>query len=271
MSLITVSQDFGSGGNVIAQKVAEKLQLELYDDERLINDAIEMGVKEKYLKGLEEKAPGFLDRLMGNKPDSYLDILQSVVFKIARRGSGVIFGHGSQILLKDFGCAFHIRVYAPLDARIQKLMTNEDLTEEFARNSVRKKDEEFKAFFQYSFHKSFNDMQLYDLVLNTGKISIQTAVEHIVSFAKSEEIKACSINALETMDAMALEHKIHAVLLQHDISIRDITIKVKPPGKVRIHGTVYTGVEKKKISKIIKKMPGIDDSQLAIEVAPLFS
>ena len=79
MALITISQDYGSHGYYVAQRVAKELQLALYDDETLREAAVEMGVKGENLDALKEQVPGFFDRLMGFKPDVYLNVLQGVV------------------------------------------------------------------------------------------------------------------------------------------------------------------------------------------------
>ncbi len=68
---------------------------------------------------LDEKAPGFLDKFMGSRPQVFLDILESVIYEVARKGEGVIIGHGSQMLLRNFDCAFHVRVFHPTTAHRQ--------------------------------------------------------------------------------------------------------------------------------------------------------
>ena len=60
MSLITVTTSIGCGGNRVAQKVAEGLKLDLYDDDRLQQEAISMGYSSEDLKGFDQKAPGLL-------------------------------------------------------------------------------------------------------------------------------------------------------------------------------------------------------------------
>jgi len=257
MSLITISQDFGSGGERIAKNLAASLKLELYDDERLREEAIKMGIKEDILKGLEEKTPGFFDKLMGNRPDIYLDTLHTVVYKVAKQGTGIIVGHGSQVLLKDFDCALHVRVYAPENVRVKNLMEKEAVAEETAQKIIRTKDEEHRDFFKYAFQRSFNDVWQYDLVLNTGKISIDTATKLIADLSKAREIVACSVNVLDRMACLELEHKVHATLLEHGLSPRDVSIEVAKPGEVQIHGLIYTQMDKKKIHHIIKKIDGV--------------
>ena len=59
MSLITITRSMGCGGTKIASLVADELKLELYDDQRLQQEAINMGIRSEELESLDEKAPGF--------------------------------------------------------------------------------------------------------------------------------------------------------------------------------------------------------------------
>ena len=59
MPLITISENLGSEGMSIARQVAAKLKLNLYDDERLQKEAVELGIRAEDIKvGIHEKAPG---------------------------------------------------------------------------------------------------------------------------------------------------------------------------------------------------------------------
>jgi cytidylate kinase len=62
MSLITISQGIGCDGNEIARKVSESLQIELYDDSKLKEEARRTGLHSEQLKAFDEKAPGYFER-----------------------------------------------------------------------------------------------------------------------------------------------------------------------------------------------------------------
>ncbi|MCF8095137.1 MAG: cytidylate kinase family protein [Desulfobacteraceae bacterium] len=258
MSLITISQDFGTEGYTIAKQVGDALDLEVYDDARLKDEALKEGISEEYLKGLEEKAPGFFDRLMGRKPDIYLDVLQSVVYRISRQGEGIVVGHGSQMLLKDFGCALHVRIHASLPKRAELMAEQRGIEYQVAEKIILKKDEEYKGFFKYAFQMDPNDPDLYDLVLNTGKISTETAAKYIADLGRSEEIKACSLEALESMDRMSLERRIHAALTENEIFSKMISVEVSEPGTVYIYGIVTSENEKARIVDTVKNIKEIN-------------
>lgn len=259
MSLITVLNDLGSGGKVITQKVAEELGLELYDNERLMEKAVEMGFEEKYTLGLREKSPGFFDRLMGKNPEIYLDVLQAVVYEIARQGTGLIFGHGSQILLKDFSCALHVRIIASEEKRIENVVARRSVDEADARQIMKQKDDEFKRFFSYAFNMEFNDISLYDLVINTDKIGFDQAAKQIISLAQSSEIKACSLNALDVMKRRSLERVVHAEMARQEIDTRAINLSIEEGNVANIKGIVRTEGERLRTIDTVKSMKEVAD------------
>ncbi len=259
MALITISKEYGTGSKQAARMVAEELGLELYSDKKLIETAIEMNIDADDLLGLRQKSPGFFERLLGKNPEVYNDVLQAVVYKIARQGSGIIIGHGSQILLKDFSCALHVRLFSPHEARVKHVMEKKKISEEGAERIIRIKDEELKGFFKFSYHMDFNDPKLYDLILNTEKIGYAQAAKQIVSLAQSEEIKACSLSALKTMNRRSLERLIHARLIEHDISARTVFISVKEQGIVAVDGMALSDEERQMIIQIVKSTPEVSD------------
>jgi cytidylate kinase len=188
MSLITISESIGCGGKAIAALVAKELKLELYDDRRLEEEAIQLGVQPEALKDLDEKAPGIFSRIFSDKPQVYLDLLQGVVYEVAKRGQGIILGHGSQVLLRDFGCALHVRIYGSESSRIEYLMKGRGLSREATEKLIHKTDNEQRGFLQFAFHMNWNDPCLYDLVINRDKLSTDLAAKLVIEAARSQEI-----------------------------------------------------------------------------------
>ena len=269
MSLITISQDYGSHGYYVAQRIAKELNLELYDDKTLREAAVRQGVKEENLDAMKEQVPGFFEWHMGSKSDVYLDVLQKVVYQVASDNNGVIVGHGGQVLLRDFGCALHIRIITPAEKRVRYFIDEKGFEEEQAREIVRTKDEEARDFFRYAFKMDINDPMLYDLVINTDKISIDTVISHIIQLAQSNDIAECNIGALAIMQCRALEMKIHAMLAQRDIKTTGIKIEVEQPGKVHVHGVVNYQAERQKIANALDTISELKDVKVNIYVAPL--
>lgn len=267
MSLITISQNLGSGGMAIARQVAAELKIDLYDDSRLQAEALKLNIRSDAIKKLDKKAPRLFDRILGINPDVYLDLMQAVVYEASRHGRGVIIGHGSQILLRDFGCALHVRVHASRARRVQNLMKEQNLNQESAEKLIRKSDSERNGFFQFAFQRDLDDPSLYDLIINTEKIGNNVAAKTIIDLAASEEISSCSLTALEAMEKISQTKKVEAVLLENDINLTMLHVEVPQKGTVHINGMTVTQDEKDRILKAIQAMPEITNFESNINVA----
>ncbi len=276
MSLITISEGIGCGGLAIAQRVADELNVELYDDRRLEQEAIGLGIRPKDLKGLDEKAPGLFSRILSDKAHVYLDLLQAVVYEVAKRSQGIILGHGSQILLRDFGCALHVRVYASESFRVEYLVRERGVGRAVAERLMRKTDEERRGFLQFAFHRDWDDPSQYDLLINRDKLGEELASRLIVAAAQSQEIRECSLGALDSMERLSLARRVEAAVLGGKVG-RDVLhpeilhIDIPEKGVVHITGFANTPEGRERMIKAVKGVPGVTDVRSEVEVIPLGS
>lgn len=273
MSLITISEGIGCGGLAIGQGVADELKIEFYDDRRLEQEAIGLGFRPEDLKGLDEKAPGLFSRILSHKPQVYLDLLQAVLYEVAKRGQGVIVGHGSQVLLRDFGCALHVWVYASESFRIEYLVRERGLTQASVERLMRKTDDERRGFLQFAFHRDWDDPSLYDLVINREKLGEELASWLIVGAARSQEIRECSLMALDSIERLSLARRVEAAVLEGEVH-RDVIhpeilhIEVPEKGVVHITGFANTPEARERMIKVARGVPGVTDVKSEVELIP---
>jgi len=268
MSLITISGGAGCGAEKIARLVAESAKLDFYDDQRLQQEAANMGIKSEDLKGLDEKAPGFFDVLRGRNPELYLDVMESVIYEVSRSGQGVIMGHGSQFLLRDFGCAFHVLIHASEPYRVNQIVDQQKLSSKAAEKMMNKTDHERRGFMRFAFHMDWNDPSLYDLVINTEKFGVEGAAKLILDALKSQAIQECSLNALESMERMSLVKKVEAALLKEQFSFTQFHVEVPEKGTVQIYGYTSTAEDKKRMLAVVKKVAGVAEIVDELSVLP---
>lgn len=270
MALITFTSNFGANGDKIAQKVSDRLGIELFDDQKMQEMVAAMGVSDKEMKDFDEIAPGFFDRLFTKKPARYLELLGSTVYDIASRGEGVITGHGAQAFLKDFGCALHVMITASENTRSRWIAEKQNISEAAAKEIVHKMDRRFKEFIQYAFKRQGNDPSDFDIVINIDKIGADWAVKLIVDIARSEEVKSCSVNAIEEMKSSSLQRKVEAAIIQKISLFTHVFVKVTGEGKVHLTGATFSEEERAKIISTAQKVPGVSNvtSEIFVRVDP---
>lgn len=255
MNFITFSRKMGASGSEVAQRVADQLGYKFHDTETIEKMAREMGFL-KDVRGIDEKTPSFFMTFFSQKPEAQVDRLTSVIYELARQGSAVFLGRGSHILLRSFECALHVRVTASRGFRIENLVKRGIPTSNEAAKLIERSDHERSRFIKLFFGVDWDNPELYDLTLNMDRLTVDMAVDTIVKAAKSEEIRACSIDALKSLEMMSLVRRAEAALIEAGL-LRIPSVIVTEPGRVQLIGIVSDEKSKAKAEEVLKGVPGL--------------
>jgi len=185
--IITISREPGSGGRLIARALADKLSLDLFDQEVVHEMAKSANVSTRLMETLDEKGVSTLHEwvsaLVDSRhlwPDQYMQHLMRVVGTIGEHGRSVIVGRGSNFIIPK-EMKLSVRIEAPLEVRVQNIVNEFGASEDEARRRAIKTESERKAFIRKYFNADIADPIHYDLVINTGKLGIDEAVNLIVA------------------------------------------------------------------------------------------
>jgi cytidylate kinase len=260
MYFITISELLGTKGEQIAKEVAKSLTYTYYGEEELLKAAERMGFLLDVQK-IDEKGPSLLERFFSEKPKVYLDRLQSVIFEVAKQGDAIFFGRGSQLLLNSFGCALHVLVTGSLEKRIERVMQEKGVGREIAEKMIHRSDQEKKGFFRFAFEEDWLSPHLYDLILNTDKLNIESAARMVVDAARSGEIKACGMDSVKLLGKLSLHRKVESALIEAGMMNQFLFFNIEDPDSVKVYGLTHSLEEKENIEKILK---GIKDVKKVI-------
>lgn len=201
--IVTVSRELGSLGTRIAEGVAARFDTSCVDKEVLAEMARQAGVPvEEIAEGeerllsrpmvvSEEMRAFFSDRQgsgrSGLSEANYIERMSDAIDALAEGGNIVFVGRGVQMILAHRPDTLHTHIYAPLDvrsARVQALRGLQGM--EQAMQIVRRADERRRGWFRRFFTgANWKDPRHYHLMINTGRVSVDTAVDIIVQAAQS--------------------------------------------------------------------------------------
>jgi len=256
MYFTTISEMLGTGGEKIARQVAKELNYTFYGEEELFKAADEMGFLSD-IKKLGEKSPALLERFFGEKPKIYLDRLQSVIYEVARKGDAVFFGRGSQLLLHSFDCAFHVLVTGSMEKRVKRVMEEKQVSREVAERVIHRSDHDKRGFIRFAFDEDWLNPNLYDLISNTDKLSVDSVVKMIAEGARSEEIKSCGIDSVTNLKRLSIQRQIESALLESGLMTSHLFFTIENGNSVRLFGMVNSQEEKEKVEALAKKAKDI--------------
>ncbi len=184
--VITVSMEPGSGGSLVARGIAKRLDFDLYNREIIEGIAKSSRIRASVIESLEkERLSGiedFISSLVKKHymyPGIYLRHLLEVVSALAKHGRAVIVGRGANFILPPQE-RFSVRVVAPLQTRIQNVMRMFSASRDVAERRVITRESKRRAFVRQSFNADISDPLNYDLVINSGRMSTESAVDAVI-------------------------------------------------------------------------------------------
>lgn len=210
MSVITISRQFASGGDMIAAEVCERLGYRYFDKEMMVEAALNVGLCENEIVDFTEdryKVQDFISRLLRGRPRTMKEVLireeqhglietltlrelneqdcialvRYTIERVHEEGNIVIVGRGGQAILKDKPNVLHVRIIAPLEARIQRLRARGMTGVSEIKNTLRDSDRASAEFLKRFFNIRWDDPEHYHLTLNTGLLDTETAAETIIA------------------------------------------------------------------------------------------
>jgi cytidylate kinase len=189
--VITISRDYGSGGDVIAQRLSQRLNIPLYDETVLKEVAMRLQDDPAIVKLLDE---GFgrakdmwLYRLFSGKdigPDAYRDTLIKVVMSLGRLG-GVLVGRGAHIILTE-ACALRVRITGSPEICARRMSDAGYGSFEEQMAKVKDIDHRRGKFVWEVFHSRLSDASQFDININTDRMAdFEDVVDMLMGMAKA--------------------------------------------------------------------------------------
>jgi len=187
VSVISISRECGSEGTRLGELLAEELGFNFFDREIIQEIAKSAKISDRLLGTLDEKGLNMVEETIAAAvnerhlwPDQFLRHLMKVIGAIGRHGRAVIVGRGANFAL-PVDANLRIRVIAALGRRVQNLSKRHQISYEEAQKLVLKTDADRRSFTRKYFYADISDSLHYDLIINTDRLNMRTAVQTVNS------------------------------------------------------------------------------------------
>jgi cytidylate kinase len=184
--VITVGMEPGSGGSVVARGIAERLGFDVFNREIIEGIAKSSRIRSSVIESLEKERLSGIEDFIASLvkkhymyPGIYLRHLLEVVSALGKHGRAVIVGRGANFILPPEE-RFSVRVVAPLEIRIENVSRAYKVSRDVAERRVINRESRRRAFVRQSFNSDISDPLNYDLVINTGGMTIDSAVDAVI-------------------------------------------------------------------------------------------
>lgn len=256
MPIITICQGASGNGQELAEAVAAAVEYRCWGRAELVEAARRYGIIELKLSELLKNASQHWERL---SPDfgRYRGALQAALCEAVLGGTLVYHGHSGQELLPGIRHVIKILLTAPMDYRIEQVKARQNVTEEEARRHIEITDEARRQRLMAMFAVDWRDPTRYDLVLNLGHMSLESAKRIIVEAAQLEEYQPTAISEQQFED-LSLAARVNASLgASPECSGWAFNVRAES-GHVYISVIDQTGVSHTQVVKVAEKVPGVN-------------
>lgn len=184
--IITIGREYGSGGRIIAQRLADELGIPFYDRELIQDVAKQTGLSENYIRTAEQRPTNsFIYDLYcavqtPSIPDQVFIAQAKVIKEAADRGSCVIVGRCADYVLRERENCLRVFITAPLDERVRRAREEYGADAANVESYVIRQDKSRASYYNYFSTGRWGDRSGYDLL-----VSSHIGVENTVAVIKA--------------------------------------------------------------------------------------
>ena len=200
-NVIVISRQVGSGGDEIARKLSELINIPVYDKQKIVDLAKESGISENLFDGLEEHPTSSLlySLVIGLKSgsdasciaspfhtDNVFGVQANIIRRLADNGSCIFLGRCVDYILREHNNLTNVYIWASDDFRVNRVMNKIGLTHTEAVDYVSRIDKRRRSYYDFYTSKAWGDVENYDLTINSEKIGIDNSAKIIAEYVNSK-------------------------------------------------------------------------------------
>lgn len=265
MGIVAFTRELGSLGTFIAEELARRRGYRFVRRE-ILEEAARMGpLTEDELTRLVESPPGLWERL--NLPARrHFYHVAARVLEFAQADDVVILGRWSTMLLRGIRQAVRVRVCAPLPLRVERLADRLGVSRQEAQAIAERYDQGVRARIRQFFDVEWEDSDLYDLVINTERISVEGGCQLIEHLLDSPEFQPDEASRQDVRDR-ALAARVQEALKSDDrLGHVDLHVTARQ-GTVTLEGVVFGPEERRAVLQVVGSVPGVTHVKDRLTVA----
>ncbi len=269
MTIVAISRELGSGGNAIAAAVAKKLDFEYVEREIILQAAQAHGVPEEKIADVDERRLSLWERFDEEKR-RYLIFLEAAYYSFAEKGNVVTAGRGGPFFLRGVSHAVKVRIMAPFEVRVRRVMEQEQVEQKAAAAKVRTYDRELSARIDYLFGLDWTLPEHYDLVINTGEEAWEFYTDLLVSAARHPQVQPTPESQQRIRD-LSLAAQVRAAIAKDPVT-KNINVEVTAQaGRLALKGVVFSPAMMEAAAEVARRVPGVTNvSCEAVEIPRVY-
>ncbi|HKU71771.1 MAG TPA: cytidylate kinase family protein [Burkholderiales bacterium] len=259
MPLITMTREMGSLGKDVAAVIAQRLNKQVVHHAIIDNLASKMRLRKSHVIRFLEGRSGAWERLTTDKTSLSIYTADET-FALAESGKvAVIRGWGAPHLLRPVPHVVSVRVCAPRSLRVQRMMERLNTDDrEFVENEIRLSEEAHAAITRRHFGVNWQDSELYDVVLNTERLSVEECADEVMGLLDDATFRETP-ESQRAFRNLALSAHIRSALRQDPRTAKIVLSVMCDDGVATLTGLLDPGQDANDAKDVASKVPGVKE------------
>ncbi|MBM6889779.1 cytidylate kinase family protein [Bacteroides caecigallinarum] len=185
--IITIAREYGSGGHLLGEMLSKELGIKLYDKEFIGMAAKRSGMDENFIAKNEQSIPSFWLKCIMSKnseqplegslsSDDVLFVAESkIIQELAEKEPCIIIGRCADFILQDYPKVLKVFCYSDIENAVSRCVSEYGIKRENAESEIRRINRNRIHHYEYYTGGKWGEPHHYNLMLNTGSISLETA------------------------------------------------------------------------------------------------
>ena len=269
MTIVAISREMGSGGYEVASAAAKILGFDYVDREILLHAARVHDVSEEKITDVADRHLSLWERFDEEKR-RYLTFIEAAYYSFAEKGNVVTAGRGGPFFLRNVTHAVRVRIMAPVEVRVRRVMEREKLDHKAAAGKVRNYDRELAGRIDYLFGLDWTLPENYDLVINTEADAWQFYIDLLVATARHARFQPTP-ESIQRVRDLSLGARVRAAIAK-DLLTKNINVEVVAHGgQVALKGVVFSPAMMDAAAGVARQVPGVTQvSCEAVEIPRVY-
>jgi cytidylate kinase len=257
MPLIAMTREMGSLGRDVAAGIAARMSRNVVYQEIIEPIADKMRLRKSHVERFLDGKAGLWERLTTDKTSLSI-FTADETYRLLRDGStGVIRGWGAVHLLKDVSHVVRVRICAPFETRVTRMMQRLGTEDRGAVvREIGMSEEAHGAITRRHFGVNWHDAEHYDLVLSTERLTVDECIDEVECIMRKKRFQETP-ESMRLMDNMAVEWAVRSAL-RRDPRTSGMTIAVAAAsGRVTLSGVVDAYREARAAAEVAATAEGV--------------
>lgn len=265
MPVVALTHEMGSLAKDVALQLAAELNLAVMRNEVVEHVADRMRVNTSLISRLREGKAGLIERLRTDERSVAVYTAEEVL-ELAARGNVVLRGWGATRWLHAVPHVLCVRITRPLARRVDWVMEHLCIDDRaFAEAEVLRSDQAHASRMHQQFGVTWGDPLLYDLILNTDRLSVDSCVQTLKQMLQRPEFAETPASRAKLRD-MALAARARAALKADPVTAEVNVTLDADDGRLVLRGIVIDAEEHAGAARVVTAVPGVTqvDNQLRL-------